>query len=101
MTIGLDYWQVASHYPDYFRALAELWRTRGVNRVYIISAVGRDRVGTVRAAIEALRVFHAISYPGAAGVGRMSMNHLPRVGCLVRCVSTSAIASLVSVTPRS
>ena len=58
MNIGLDYWQVASHYPDYFRVLAELWRTRDVNRVYILSAVGRDRVGTVQAAIEALNVPH-------------------------------------------
>ncbi len=36
MNIGLDYWQVVSHYPEYFRALAELWRTRGMNRVYIL-----------------------------------------------------------------
>jgi len=58
MNIGLDYWQVVSHYPEYFRALAELWRTRGMNRVYILSTVGRDRIGTVQAAIEALDVPH-------------------------------------------
>jgi acid phosphatase class B len=56
MNIGLDYWQVCSHYPDYFRMLAELWRTRGANRVYILSAVGRDRIGTVQAAIVALNI---------------------------------------------
>jgi len=58
MKIGLDYWQVCSHYPEYFRVLAELWRTCDDNRVYILSAVGQDRVGTVQAAVEALNIPH-------------------------------------------
>ncbi len=36
--------------------MAELWRTRGANRVYIVSAIGQDRVGTVQAAVDALGV---------------------------------------------
>ncbi len=46
MKIGLDYWRVCSHYPEYFRELAEM-HLRSGNDVYIISAVGKHRAGTV------------------------------------------------------
>ncbi len=81
MTIGLDYWQVASHYPEYFRALAERWRTRGANRVYIISAVGRDRVGTVQAAIDAL----GIPYDGVFEVVYDDVSQAPALK-LAKCL---------------
>lgn len=55
MRIGLDYWQVCSHYPDYFRELARLHKIN-LAEVHIISAVGKNRVGTVQAEIDALAI---------------------------------------------
>lgn len=55
MNIGIDYWQVISHYPGYFRPLAQRALSNG-DRVYIVSAVGKDRAGTVRAKVVDLKV---------------------------------------------
>ena len=44
--IGLDYWQVCSHWP-YFRQLAEAMRAAG-HEVHVILAVGRKSQGTVQ-----------------------------------------------------
>lgn len=44
--IGLDYWQVISHYEDYFREFAKLMIEAG-HEIYIISAVGKNREATV------------------------------------------------------
>ena len=46
MKIGLDYWQVISHYPEYFRELARAHLARS-SEVHVISAIGTDRSGTV------------------------------------------------------
>lgn len=46
MIVGLDYWQVISHYPHYFGVLSAMHKQRG-DTVVIISAVGKDRAGTV------------------------------------------------------
>lgn len=44
--IGFDYWQVISHYPEYFRELADMHREAGYG-VVVISAVGKRTAGTV------------------------------------------------------
>lgn len=44
--IGFDYWQVISHYPEYFRELADMHREAGYG-VVVISAVGKRIAGTV------------------------------------------------------
>lgn len=50
MKIGFDYWQVISHYPDYFRLLARMHQESG-DQVYVVSAIGKDRAGTVADAV--------------------------------------------------
>lgn len=44
MKIGIDYWQVISHYPAYFRQLADMHLKRG-DQVYVITALGKARAG--------------------------------------------------------
>ena len=46
MKIGMDYWQVISHYPEYFRELARAHMALN-GEVHIISATGKNRSGTV------------------------------------------------------
>lgn len=53
MIVGFDYWQVISHYPKMMRRLAAMHRRNGDN-VVIISAVGKDRAGTVERAVKKL-----------------------------------------------
>lgn len=48
MIVGFDYWQVISHYPEYFRSLALMHQEAGYE-VVVISAVGSKRKGTVGA----------------------------------------------------
>jgi hypothetical protein len=48
--IGFDYWQVVSHYPVQIRELLSSL-ANNANGVYIISAVGKNRVGTVADAV--------------------------------------------------
>lgn len=55
MRVGLDYWQVCSHYPDFFEVLSEMLGCHGYE-VFIVSAVGKNRVGTVAAEIEKLKI---------------------------------------------
>jgi acid phosphatase class B len=57
MIIGLDYWQVCSHYPEYFRQLAAMHLAAG-DTVYVISGVGQSRLGTVRDEVEHLNIPH-------------------------------------------
>jgi acid phosphatase class B len=53
MVVGIDYWQVISHYPDYFKQLThDAWRQG--NDYHIISAVGKPRAGTVEAEVRKL-----------------------------------------------
>lgn len=61
MIIGIDYWQVLSHYPEYFTNLIVQHMSRGINEVHIVSAVGKDRAGTVEAEVRRIMI--------GAGVG--------------------------------
>mgnify|MGYP000846217143 CR=1 FL=1 len=51
MIIGFDYWQVISHYPDELRHLAKMFTQYG-DKLHIVSAVGKDRAGTVARAVK-------------------------------------------------
>lgn len=51
MIVGFDYWQVISHYPDMMRHLAMMHHRNG-DTVVIISAVGKNRIGTVARAVK-------------------------------------------------
>jgi hypothetical protein len=51
MIIGLDYWQVCSHWP-YFRVLATALRQAG-HEVHVVSAVGPKSAGSVAADLAA------------------------------------------------
>ena len=53
MKIGLDYWQVISHYPEYFQELVTGMVTRG-HEVHVVSAIGRGRIGTVEDEVRSL-----------------------------------------------
>lgn len=56
MKVGFDYWQVISHFPEYFSKLAMAHREAGCD-VVIISAVGKDRAGTVKGEIDKIGTF--------------------------------------------
>lgn len=51
MIIGFDYWQVISHYPKEFRHLAKMFTANG-DTVHVVSAVGKDRAGTVATSVK-------------------------------------------------
>lgn len=53
MIVGFDYWQVLSHYPAEIVHLMELHDLAG-DRVHVVSAVGRNRAGTVEAEVRAV-----------------------------------------------
>lgn len=55
MKIGLDYWNVISAHPDYFRQLAQFHLGAG-DEVHIISAIGRSRACTVQRDVDALGI---------------------------------------------
>ncbi|MDV7244820.1 MULTISPECIES: hypothetical protein [Rhodococcus] len=59
MVVGFDYWQVISHYPEYFRELADMHRSAG-HDVVIISAVGDRTAGTVERDVRTLGFSTAI-----------------------------------------
>lgn len=53
MRIGVDYWQVLSHYSDQLRPLIDAYTAAG-HEVVVVSAVGRKRAGTVEQSVRAL-----------------------------------------------
>ena len=53
MIVGFDYWQVLSHYPDEITHLMQLHDLVG-DEVHVVSAVGRNRAGTVEAEVRAM-----------------------------------------------
>lgn len=55
--IGFDYWQVLSHFPEQFQALFDDLMDANTE-VHIISAVGKERAGTVKAALEKLGYYY-------------------------------------------
>jgi acid phosphatase class B len=50
MNIGIDYWQVQSHYPHEMGAIADAMHDAG-HEIYIVSAVGKNRIGTIADAV--------------------------------------------------
>ena len=59
MKIGLDYWQVISHYPEYFQELVNAMVAQG-HEVHVISAIGKGRIGTIENEVKgALTGIHA------------------------------------------
>lgn len=52
MKIGIDYWYVISHHPDYFRNLAQRALDNG-DEVHIVSAIGKGRTGTIEGEVTA------------------------------------------------
>ncbi|WP_407107269.1 hypothetical protein [Rhodococcus aetherivorans] len=68
MIVGFDYWQVISHYPDYFRQLADMHREAGW-KVVIISAVGDRTAGTVEADVRRL------GFSSSVPVHEVKFNH--------------------------
>jgi hypothetical protein len=55
MKVGFDYWNVCSAYPEFFRDMA-LMLLRGGHEVHVISAITRNRAGTVAGEIEVLGI---------------------------------------------
>lgn len=66
MRIGLDYWQVISHWP-YFGELAAALRAAG-HEVHVISAVGQKSQGTVAPGLAAAGI-------GCDGVHEVLFTH--------------------------
>lgn len=60
MKIGFDYWQVISHYPTQFRELLGAFENY-IDDVYIISAIGKGRVGTIADEIRKLSGWEELS----------------------------------------
>lgn len=46
MIVGFDYWQVISHFPEQIEATMGALDNDG-HEVHVISAIGKDRVGTI------------------------------------------------------
>lgn len=59
MIVGFDYWNVISHYPYEFSKLILRIDTMPDTEVHVISAIGKGRIGTIRA-----DVFKAFSKAG-------------------------------------
>ena|SRR5271170_2728398 len=55
MKIGFDYWNVISSYPEYFAHIADLHLIEG-DEVHVISAIGKNRIGTVESEVGLLDV---------------------------------------------
>jgi len=53
MKIGLDYWHVISHYPEYFQALVDAMVAQG-HEMHVISAIGKGRIGTIEAEVRSV-----------------------------------------------
>jgi acid phosphatase class B len=53
MKIGLDYWQVVSHYPNQLGELVAALSKDG-HELHIISAIGKSRIGTIALMVTAL-----------------------------------------------
>lgn len=83
MKIGLDYWRVCSHYPDFFRALAG-GHLRIGNEVHIISAIGKKRSGTIRGEVEGLRIpftaVHEVIFEKASGSPELKLAKCQELG---------------------
>jgi hypothetical protein len=60
MIIGIDYWQVLSHYPDYFCRIIQQTMSRGDNEMHIISAIGKTRIGTIEPEVRKILIANGI-----------------------------------------
>lgn len=65
MRVGLDYWHVVSHHPEYFRELVAGLVHQG-HDVYVVSAVGDERAGTVerevRTVVDGVTAVHEVVF---------------------------------------
>ncbi len=61
MKVGIDYWQVLSHYPEYFCMLIKQLMSDGSNEVHIISAIGKDRIGTIQGEVDDILGMNGLS----------------------------------------
>lgn len=61
MKVGIDYWQVLSHYPEYFCMLIKQTMSSGSNEVHIISAIGKNRVGTIQSDVDKVLLDNGLS----------------------------------------
>lgn len=61
MKVGIDYWQVLSHYPEYFCMLIQQTMSRGSNEVHIISAIGKSRIGTIQGEVDDILGMNGLS----------------------------------------
>ena len=65
MKIGLDYWQVISHYPEYFQELVNAMVAQG-HEVHVVSAIGKGRIGTieneVRSTLTGIHACHEVVF---------------------------------------
>lgn len=53
MKIGFDYWQVLSHFPEKVQNMMASFDDSG-DEIHVISAIGKNRVGTVAGETQAL-----------------------------------------------
>jgi len=51
MKIGFDYWQVISHFPNEVAEMLLCLKQQD-NEIHIISAIGKNRIGTIEADVE-------------------------------------------------
>lgn len=61
MIVGFDYWQVLSHYPEHISELIYALNEHGAE-VHIISAIGKQRIGTIAADVHK----HMYDFPDSA-----------------------------------
>lgn len=60
MNIGFDYWNVCSHFPNFFKNMTQMNMIHG-NKVYIVSAIGKNRIGTVQGEVDKLQIpYHEV-----------------------------------------
>jgi acid phosphatase class B len=63
MKIGFDYWNVCSAHPEHFAQLAGMYLRnyrvvfgKNHDEVHIVSAIGKSRLGTVKAEVDRLMI---------------------------------------------
>lgn len=84
--IGLDYWQVISHYTDYFKGFAEEMLEAG-HEIHIVSAVGDKRFRTVSKDIDKTGVpytkKHIVLFDNPAQSPELKLEACKKIGITV------------------
>lgn len=99
LTIGLDWWHVASHH-GYFLRLTRAHQRIG-DRVMIISAIGRSRIGTVEAEARAAGYppsvsVHEVVFPHPSDSPRCKLAMCRQLGVSVYYDDRSDVCELLS-----